>query len=329
MNRGVRTVLTAFVAAIVAAVTPTRPAAQSADHFAVTSAWAKLEPNPGGREWEMIAASADRTGTKLYALRRADPPIVQIDPKTGAIVKMFGEGTMVWPHGIKVDPQGNIWVADGTVGVGNGGRLNAPLKPAKDAGRGYQVIKFSPDGKELLALGKRGVAGDAAGLFNAPTDIVVAPNGDIFVTDGHGGARTANPRVVKFSKDGTFIKEYAKKGTGPGEFSDLHCIDMDSRGRLFLGDRSNKRIQIFDQDLRYLDQWTQFGSPAGIAIAPDDTMVVADATDKNFTVGSAKDGSVFGHVDGVEADGPAADSHGNLYAAEVFRRLVTKIVVKK
>ena len=139
-----------------------------------------------------------------------------------------------------------------------------------------------------MTLGTAGVSGDGPDTFNGPTDVAVAANGDIFVSDGH-----VNSRIVKFSKDGKFIKSWGKKGTGPGEFDLPHTIFLDSRGRLLVGDRSNKRIQIFDQDGKFLDQWTQFGSPSGIFIAPDDTLYVVDYNDKmRLFIGSAKDGSI-------------------------------------
>ncbi len=145
-------------------------------------------------------------------------------------MKSFGAGLLEWPHGIFVDADNNVWVTDARGSKGGG----------------HQIIKFSPEGKELMRLGKAGVAGDGPGEFNGPSDVLVAPNGDIFVVDGHG--IEGNNRVVKFSKDGTFIKTWGKTGTGPGEFLDPHALAMDSQGRLFVGDRKNNRVQIFDQD---------------------------------------------------------------------------------
>src|ERR1700704_6442889 len=165
----------------------------------------------------------------------------------------------VSPHGIHVDRQGNIWLADGA---------------AKGA-RGDQVFKFSPEGKVLMTLGKAGVAGEGTDTFGPPSDILVAPNGDVFIADGHGG--NTNARIVKFSKDGTFIKSWGKKGSGPGEFNVPHRLAMDSRGRLFAGDRSNNRIQIFDQDGKFVAEWKQFGRPSGVFIDRNDIIYVADS----------------------------------------------------
>src|SRR5205085_4635975 len=131
----------------------------------------------------------------------------------------------------------------------------APL-PAPAVPMGMQVIKFSPDGKVLLRLGTAGVAGTDDSHFNQPSDVVTAPNGDIFVADGHGN--DSNARIVKFTKDGKFVKAWGKKGSGPGELDTPHGITIDSRGRLFVADRENSRIQIFDQDGSFIDQWRQF-----------------------------------------------------------------------
>jgi DNA-binding beta-propeller fold protein YncE len=161
------------------------------------------------------------------------------------------------------------------------------------------VFKFNPDGKVLMALGKAGITGDGPDTFNSPSDVLVAPNGDIFVADGHGG--DTNARIVKFDKDGKFIKSWGKKGAGPSEFNVPHTLAMDSSGRLFVGDRANSRIQIFDQDGKFLAEWKQFGRPSGVFIDKGDMIYVADSESNNtqnpgfkrgLRIGSAKDGKV-------------------------------------
>jgi hypothetical protein len=163
-----------------------------------------------------------------------------------------------------------------------------------------------------MTLGTKGVGGDSPDTFNGVTDVAVAANGDIFVADGH-----VNSRIVKFSKDGTFIKTWGRRGDGPGEFNVPHTIFFDSRGRLLVGDRSNRRIQIFDQDGRFLDQWTQFGSPSGMFITADDTLYVVDYNDKmGLFIGSAKDGSIRQRIDLTLAEGVAVDAQGSIYVGE-------------
>src|SRR3989441_5120642 len=293
---------------------------------------------PGGAPWAAVTAVEAAPDGSIYVIHRCagnscdgrkEPPILKFN-KAGQLLKSWGEGMFVFPHGATVDAQGNLWVTDAQI---------------KD-GKGYQVFKFNPDGKLLMTLGKAGVASPEPGLFDEPTDVLVAPNGDIFVTEGHSGGTVGNDRVSKFSKDGKFIKSWGKHGTGPGEFNSPHTIAMDSRGRLFVGDRSNNRIQIFDQDGRYLDTWRQFGRPSGIFIAKDDTMYVADSESwgkdepgwkKGIRIGSAKDGSVKYFIEDIEstteehsgAEGVGVDRDGNVYGAVVRRMMLEKHVLTR
>jgi DNA-binding beta-propeller fold protein YncE len=258
--------------------------------------WAKL---PAGAKWGGVISVDPATDGDIWVFHRSDPPILRFD-QSGNIVKSFGNGMFVQPHGMTVDPDGNVWVTDAQI---------------KD-GKGDQVYKFSPDGRLLMTLGKAGVAGAGNDVFSGPCDVIVARNGDIFVADGHI-ANTPVNRIMKFSKDGTFIKAWGRRGDGPGEFNVPHTIFFDSRGRLLVGDRSNRRIQIFDQEGTFLDQWTQFGSPSGIFIAPDDTLYVVDYNDKMaLLVGSAKDGSIRARSEQVLAEGVAVDAHGAIYVGE-------------
>ena len=291
------------------------------------------------------AVDVDRDGTSIWVAERCgantcagkmDPPILKFD-QSGTLVKSFGGGMFVFPHGIAVDKDGNIWVTDGQ---------------GRD-GKGHQVFKFSPDGEVLMTLGKAGVAGDGPDTFNQPDDVAIAPDGDIFVSDGHTPAM-GNARVMKFTKDGKFIKQWGRHGSGPGEFEVPHALAFDSRGRLFVGDRANNRIQIFDQDGNFIDQWKQFSRPSGVYIDNHDVIYVTDSesTDKpgygynpgwrrGIRVGSAKDGSVAAFIpdplspttDGKlpatsAAEGVAADAAGNVYGAEVGPKTLKKYARK-
>ena len=251
-----------------------------------------------------LLESAGGIGPEVHELVKQDavaaeplsePPIVELD-RDGKILKQWGEKLFAWPHGIRVDRFGYLWITDGQ---------------ARN-GIGQQVFKYTLDGKLLMTLGTKGVRGEGPDTFAGPCDVAVAANGDIFVADGH-----VNARIVKFDKDGTFIKAWGKKGAGPGEFNLPHTIVIDSRGRVLVGDRSNNRIQIFDQDGSFIDQWTQFGTPSGMFITPDDTLYVVDYNvKKGVFIGNAKDGSVKYKLDDAVAEGVAVDRDGNIYVGE-------------
>jgi sugar lactone lactonase YvrE len=305
--------------------------------------WAKL---PAGRTWGSTSAvDIDRDGTSVWVAERCganscagknDPPVLKFDA-SGKLVKAFGAGMIVFAHGIFVDRDDNVWVTDGQIADG----------------KGFQVIKFSPDGKVLMTLGKAGVAGDGPDTFNQPNDVVVAANGDIFVSDGHTPNK-GNARVVKFTKDGKFVKQWGEHGSGPGQFEVPHALAIDSDGRLFVGDRANNRIQIFDQDGNFIAQWKQFGRPSGIFIDKKDVLYVTDSesTDRDgyghnpgykrgIRIGSAKDGTVTAFIPdplAPDADGKlpatsisegvAADAQGNVFGAEVGPKDLKKYVKK-
>jgi sugar lactone lactonase YvrE len=307
--------------------------------------WAKM---PEGRTWGATSAVdvapdgrsiwvAERCGANTCA--GSDLPVVLKFDASGVLVKSFGAGMFIFPHGIHVDRQGNVWVTDGIPP----GAANQPA-----TGKGHIVVKFNQEGKVLLTLGKIGVAGDGPDTFNQPSDVVTAPNGDIFVADGHGG--NTNARIVKFNKDGKFIKTWGKKGTAPGEFDTPHSLAMDSRGRLFVADRNNNRLQIFDQDGKFLEEWKQFSRISGLYIDRNDVLYAADSESnarrhagwkRGIRIGSAKDGKVTAFIPDPEpnpdsgpgagtsaAEGVAADSSGNVYGAEVGPRALKRYVKK-
>ncbi len=315
-----------FLAAVCAAYAQPNP-------YHEVENWAKL---PAGTEWAPVFSVDLLPDGNIIAIQRADPPLRIFDP-SGKLVRSFGAGMFVQPHGLAVDQQGFIWVTDG----------------AAQEGKGEQVFKLTPEGKVVMTLGTAGIRGESETTFDGPTDVAIAPNGDIFVSDGY-----ENNRVVKFSKDGKFIKAWGKQGSGPGEFNVPYTLDFDSRGRLFVGDRFNSRIQIFDQDGNYLEEWKQFGRPSGIFITPDDTILVADRSDPfsdanpgwkhGIRIGSAKDGKVTALIPEVVVyDDPypdskvrvysnestvvtsaARDSHGDIYAAVIGSRQLKKYVKK-
>lgn len=316
-------------------------AAQENPYRAVEN-WAQM---PAGRTWGSTSAvDVDRDGSSIWVAERcgqnscagSDLPVVLKFDAAGKLVKSFGAGMFVFPHGMYVDREGNIWVTDGIPPSSAG--------PAP-AGKGHIVVKFSPDGKVLMTLGKAGVAGDGPDTFNQPSDVAVAASGDIFVADGHGG--NTNARVVRFTKEGKFIKSWGTRGSAPGQFDTPHAIAIDSRGRVFVADRGNNRIQIFDQDGKFLEEWKQFSRPSGLYIDSNDVIYVADSESnarrhpggkRGIYVGSAKDGTVLAFIPDSEpepdksatsgAEGVAADAQGNIYGAEVGPKTVRKYVKK-
>jgi glucose/arabinose dehydrogenase len=320
-----------FFALVAAAVVMTSGAYAQQNPYR-EDGWAKL---PDGRKWGWTSAiELDRDGN-VWVFERCGEnscagsnlaPVVKLDP-SGKYLRSFGAGMFAFPHGIHIDGAGNVWVTDAD---------------GKD-GKGHQVVKFSAEGKVLLTLGKAGVAGDGPDTFNRPSDVLTAPNGDIFVADGHGG--DSNARIVKFSKDGKFIKTWGKKGTARGEFETPHALAMDSRGRLFVGDRGNSRIQIFDQEGNFLEEWRQFGRPSGVFIDRNDILYVADHQSnaklnagfkRGIRIGSARDGVVNAFIPGLGAEpetqsvgeGVAADAAGNVYWAETSGMTVRKFFKK-
>ena len=280
---------------------------------------------PGGHVWV-----AERCGVNSCAGSTL-APVLEFDP-SGKLLKSWGAGMFVFPHSILMDKEGNLWISDGQ---------------GRD-GKGHQVFKFSPDGKVLMTLGKAGVAGNGPDTFDQPNAVAIAPNGDIFVSDGHNPER-GNARVVKFSQDGKFIKQWGGHGSEHGQFEVPHTLTFDSKGRLFVGDRANNRIQIFDQDGKFLDEWKQFSRPSGIFIDKNDVMYVTDSEStgkegyghnpgwkRGIRVGSAKDGTVTAFIPDPSpgttvtsaAEGVAADAEGSIYGAEVGPKDVKKYVKK-
>ena len=352
---GMRTALAVVAAAIVsgAGLAPAQPVTgPTNDHpnpYETINDYFKM---PEGRTWGSTSAvDIDIDGTSIWVGERCGAnscaesdldPILKFD-KDGNLVKSFGGGMFIFPHGIHVDRQGNVWLTDAQGPRGRG--------PAYE-GKGHAVFKFSPDGELLMTLGRPGVGGDGAGpLLNEPNDVHVAPNGDIFVAEGHSGQGAGATwdtvaRVVKFDRQGNFIKSWGGIGTAPGQFRTPHGLAMDSRGRLYVADRGNVRIQIFDQDGNYIDQWKQFSRLSGIYIDADDNIYGADSESsptsnpgwrRGIRIGNAATGHVRFFIPDPDpvprgttaAEGVAVDAEGNVYGAEVGPRQLVKYVVRE
>ena len=306
--------------------------------FRPTYEWGEL---PAGRTWGSTSAVdiaadgniwvAERCGANTCVGSTVDP--ILLFSKDGKLIRSFGAGLLAWPHGIDVDHEGNVWVTDAWA--------------AKATTTGHTVLKFSPDGKLLMTIGEPGVAGDPPKHLSRPSDVLVAPNGEIYIAEAHDQSRS---RITKWAADGTHIETWGEEGYGPKQFRDPHALAMDSQGRIFVGDRFNNRIQIFDQNGAFLAIWTQFGRPSGIYIDRDDKIYVADSEsspaedqymgmrnagwEKGIRVGDARTGWVSHFLPDDRAavqgysgpEGVAVDSEGNIYGAEVTQRRMTKWV---
>lgn len=301
--------------------------------------WAQL---PDGRDWGSTAGvDIDPDGRHLWAIDRCGgnscanstlDPILKIDPD-GRVVAAIGGGLMLFPHGLHVDRDGNIWVTDG--------QGPDPDNPAT-AGKGHVVYKLSPEGEVLLTLGRPGIAGDGSDeLLETPCDVVTDADGNIYVGDGHSGQNagaTAETvaRIVKFDRNGRLLKHWGGWGSTAGKLKTPHALDIDSHNRLIVGDRGNNRLQIFDLEGNYMGEFKTFSRPSGIYITDDDTIFVADSESAfdevrnpgwrpGIRVGSLLDGFVDYFIDGAVAaypegsnpEGVAVDAAGNVFGAVV------------
>ncbi len=304
----------------------------------VVTNWGQL---PDGREWGASAGVDIGPDGHVWAYDRCGgtgfgpggnchtnptvDPILKFDVETGELLTSFGAGEFVVPHGIHVDSVGNVWVTD--------------FAANEEGTKGHQVIKFSPEGEVLMRLGEAGVAGSEPGQFNQPNDVITAPNGDIFVADGHSGQGQDPPpgstgRIIKFSPEGEYLMEWGQIGNAPGEFRTPHAMAFDSQGRLFVADRGNHRIQIFDQEGQYIDSYYQYSRVSDIFITEDDVLYAIDSESQDTNhpgwwngvrIGTATEDRVTAFIPphdspdrplGAAGEGVAVDARGNIYAAE-------------
>ena len=291
--------------------------------------WATL---PTGRTWGSTGGvDMDRDGQHIWVAERCGgnscagvdlDPVLKFDAG-GHLVASFGGGLMIQPHGLHVDPDGNVWVTDAQGPDGE--------DPQRD-GKGHVVLKFSVEGELLMTLGIPGVGLAGRNTLDQPCDVVVAPDGTIYVADGHGGQLPGagvhtTARVVKFASDGTYLTEWGSHGTESGQFRTPHAIDLDSRGRVVVADRGNDRLQVFDTNGRFIESFYQYSRPSGLYIADDDTVYVADsASSRNgqhpgweygIRIGNLRTGSLDVFIDGSNPEGVAVSANGTVYGAVV------------
>jgi DNA-binding beta-propeller fold protein YncE len=314
----------------------TSPVNSGANPYHVVRDWAHIDGRPWGGS---NGVAIDRDGKTVWATDRCSPgttpgcantdanPVHHFD-ESGKEIKSFGGGMFVWPHGIHVDRAGSVWVTDARA----------------EGNKGSVVVKFSPDGKALLTIGKPGVRGNPPDALTDPTDVVTDPaNGDVYVAESHTDVTDANliGRVSVFDRNGKFLRTIGKTGTGPGEFRTPHALEFDSMGRLIVADRHNHRIQILTKDGKFVREYDDFGRTSGMAIDKNDVIYTADSEStervhpgwqRGIRIGSLKDGKVTTFIpahktdapEGAMGEGIAIDAAGNIYTAEATLRGVTK-----
>ena len=252
---------------------PTLPASMKGPNGRKWGEVIRVHVAPNGNIWVFHRCFHDKPNGDATCVNRgeANPPILEFNP-AGRLLKSFGVGLFAHPHGFTVDKDGNIWATDTndeeTI-------LGMPAKNAQGVTMGQQVLKISPAGKVLMTIGTPGVGGNGPYTFDRPTGVSIAPNGDIFVADGHSGNKSNSARVVKYSRDGTFIKTWGRLGSEPGNFRDPHDLYVGgSKGYVYVADRQNNRIQVFDQDGTFIAAWTQFGQPSSVYVDKHDNIYV-------------------------------------------------------
>jgi hypothetical protein len=289
------------------------------------------------RPWNPVNAVAVDRNDNLWAADRCETddcvPVIELGPD-GRTLKNFGTGLFVEPHQAAIDKDGNLWVAD------------AGAKGAK----GMQVTKLDPNGRVLLKLGKPGQGAGLSELdvFDSPTGVAVASNGDIYISEGHGEAKVNNSRIMVFTAAGKFIKTFGTRGSGDGQLFSPHALAFDSNDHLYVADRGNSRVVVFDKDGRFLAAWKQFGRPSGVAVDKNDLLYVIDSQSsdmpgaanynpgcrRGIRIGSVKSGKVMYFIPPPVPPDPkmqppigiVVDGNGTIYAASDDQKDIKKYV---
>jgi sugar lactone lactonase YvrE len=308
---------------------------------------------PNGNIWVFHRCFYDKPNGGATCLNRGDanPPILEFNP-AGRLLRSFGVGLFAHPHGFTVDRNGNIWATDTN---DDETILDMPAKNAQGVTMGQAVLKIDPSGKVLMTIGTPGARGNGPYLFDRPTGVSIAANGDIFVADGHSPNKSNSARIVKYSPRGTFIKAWGRMGSEPGNFREPHDLYVGgSRGYVYVADRQNNRIQVFTQDGAFVAAWRQFGQPSSVYVDKQDNIYVgatyqdpsrgepltgptAGPNDRAIVIGNAITGELKYLIPdpadlskltdtGTSASGIAVDDQGSIYAADVGPNNLRKYV---
>ena len=323
---------------------PTLPASMKGPNGRKWGEVIRVHVAPNGNIWVFHRCFNDKPNGDATCLNRGDanPPILEFSP-SGRLLQSFGVGLFAHPHGFTVDKDGNIWATDTN---DDEIILGMPARNARGVTMGQAVLKISPTGTVLMTIGTEGVGGNGPNTFDRPTGVSIAPNGDIFVADGHSPNKSNSARVVKYSPDGKFIKAWGRMGSEPGNFREPHDLHVGgSRSYVYVADRQNNRIQVFDQDGTFIVAWKQFGQPSSVYVDRRDNIYVGatyqDASrgrsvtgpttgpnDRAIVIGNAITGELKYLIPdpadlskltdtGTSASGLAVDDQGSIYAADV------------
>jgi DNA-binding beta-propeller fold protein YncE len=285
--------------------TPRLQFASGSGAYQVVHGWPQL---PAGYAFGQVSGVGVDSHNHVFVFHRGGPPVFCFDGATGRVIASWGSGLFATPHGLAIDSHDNVWLTD----IGHN-----------------QVFEFSHDGKLLMTLGVKDTPGIDGEHFNQPTDVAVAPSGEFYVSDGYG-----NSRVAKFSAEGKFLFDWGRKGGKPGEFDLPHGICLDAQGHVYVADRSNSRLQIFDGNGKFIAEWKgpAIGRPWDVFVGADELVYIMDGgdmkpapPDRGRVIILNRDGKVldefgsFGSYDGQFYWGHAVAvaPNGHVYAADV------------
>ena len=332
---------------------PTLPAGMKGPNGRKWGEVIRVHVAPNGNIWVFHRCFHDQPNGDATCLNRGDanPPILEFNP-AGRLLSSFGVGLFAHPHGFTVDHEGNIWTTDTN---DDETILGMPARNARGARMGQTVLKLSPSGEVLMTLGTEGVGGTGPDRFDRPTGVSIASNGDIFVADGHAANQSKSARVVKYSRDGRFLKAWGSMGPEPGNFREPHDLFVGgSRGYVYVADRLNSRVQVFDQEGTFVAAWKQFGQPSSVYVDRRDNIYVgatyqdpaggqslvgrtSGPNNRAIVVGNALTGELKYLIPdpadlskmtdtGTSASGIAVDDQGSIYAADVGPNNLRKYV---